>query len=91
MDWFEQLTGFREGRYEETRAKLKVVAGRLQSLVNGRSYRVGELLCRLQHPARAGEIPPIGPIEGPRCQGHVRQMHQVSSSAEISPGISIEN
>src|SRR6516225_3893072 len=42
MDWFEQLTGFRESNYEETRAKLKVDAGRLRSLVNGKSYGVGE-------------------------------------------------
>jgi hypothetical protein len=42
MDWFEQLTGFREGTYERTQAKLKVDAGRLQSLANGRSYGVGE-------------------------------------------------
>ena len=26
MDWFERLTGFREGPYEETRAKLEVEA-----------------------------------------------------------------
>ena len=44
MDWFETLTGFREAGYNETRAKLKVEEGcRLQSLVNGNSYGIGEL------------------------------------------------
>src|SRR2546423_1112317 len=43
MDWFESLTGFRETSYNDTRAKLKVEGGRLQSLVNGKSYGIGEL------------------------------------------------
>jgi hypothetical protein len=30
MDWFERLTGFREGEYEETRARLKVEDRRLR-------------------------------------------------------------
>ena len=42
MDWFERLTGFNELDYEETRAKLRVEAGRLHSLVNGKSYAIGE-------------------------------------------------
>ena len=42
MDWFERLTGFREESYEATRAKLRVESGRLHSLVNGKSYGVGE-------------------------------------------------
>ena len=43
MDWFERLTGFRETSYDDTRAKLKVDGGRLQSLINGKSYGIGEL------------------------------------------------
>ena len=43
MDWFEKLTGFRETGYEETRARLEVVDGRLHSRVNGTSYEIGEL------------------------------------------------
>jgi len=31
MDWFEKLTGFRETGYEETRARLEVVDGKLRS------------------------------------------------------------
>ena len=33
MDWFESLAGFRETRYDETRAALKVKSNQLQSLV----------------------------------------------------------
>ena len=43
MDWFEKLTGFRESNYQETRQKLSVEGGRLKSLVNGKSYAIGEL------------------------------------------------
>ena len=43
MDWFESLTGFRETSYDDTRARLKVEDNRLQSLVNGKSYAIGEL------------------------------------------------
>jgi hypothetical protein len=42
MDWFEKLAGFRETSYDDTRAKLKVEGSRLQSLVNGKSYGIGE-------------------------------------------------
>lgn len=43
MDWFETLTGFHETNYVDTRAKLKVEGSRLQSLVNGNSYAIGDL------------------------------------------------
>ncbi len=43
MDWFEGLTGFPEGSYEETRSQLKVEDGRLISLVNGASHGIGTL------------------------------------------------
>jgi len=43
MDWFERLTGFREGPYAETLAKVKVDAERLHSQVNGKSYAIGRL------------------------------------------------
>ena len=57
MDWFEKLTGFRETSYDDTRAKLKVEGSRLQSLINGKSYGIGELeLVSLQDSAREGEI-----------------------------------
>ena len=56
MDWFERLTGFREGNYEDARRQLEVNGQQLQSRVNGRSYGVGDLeLVSLQDlRARAG-------------------------------------
>jgi hypothetical protein len=79
MDWFEKLTGFREGCYEETRAKLKVDAGRLQSLVNGKSYWVGEFelvpLQTLRERARSVDGPPRQ-LKASVVRGDVRQMHR---------------
>ncbi|MCL4744604.1 MAG: hypothetical protein KJZ83_04225 [Burkholderiaceae bacterium] len=43
MDWFERLTGFREGDYHSTRDRLEVVGENLRSKVNGRVYAVGRL------------------------------------------------
>ena len=42
-DWFEDLMGFKELRYEETRANLEVVGSTLRSKVNNRSYTIGAL------------------------------------------------
>ena len=42
-DWFEDLMGFKELRYEETRANLEVVGSTLRSKVNKRSYTIGTL------------------------------------------------
>ena len=42
MDWFERLTGFRETR-EAVQSKLAVTGTRLTSLVNGKTYEIGEL------------------------------------------------
>ena len=43
MDWFETLTGFRETAYGDTQSKFAVEGNRLTSLVNGRSWAIGEL------------------------------------------------
>jgi hypothetical protein len=43
VNWFERLTGFVEGEYEDTQRKLEVDGTRLRSRVNGRSYGIGEL------------------------------------------------
>src|SRR5262245_37942032 len=79
MDWFEMLTGFRETAYEDTRAKLKVECGRLQSLVNGKSYGIGELeLVPLQvlrdKVKSSGGLP--GRLKVSVLTGDVRQMHR---------------
>jgi hypothetical protein len=43
MDWFRDLTGFVEDSYESTRSRLRVEGNVLRSLVNNRSFHVGEL------------------------------------------------
>ena len=84
MDWFEKLTGFRETSYDDTRAKLKVEGSQLQSLINGKSYGVGELeLVPLQalreRVKSAGGLP--GRLKVCVVAGDVRQMHQSSENA----------
>jgi hypothetical protein len=79
MDWFEMLTGFREAGYDDTRVKLKTEGGQLKSLVNGKSYRIGELeLMSLQalreRVASAGALP--GRLKVSVVTGNVRHMHQ---------------
>jgi len=84
MDWFERLTGFREGPYAETRAKLKVEGERLHSLVNGKSYAVGRLelvsLETLRERAKAvgGRT---GQMKASIVTGDVRQMHRLPKNA----------
>lgn len=41
--WFERLTGFAEGDYESTRARLAIDGDELVSSVNGRRYGIGTL------------------------------------------------
>ena len=84
MDWFETLTGFRETNYDDTRAKLKVEGSRLQSLVNGKSYGIGELeLVPLQtlreRVKSAGGLP--GRLKVSVVTGDVRQMHRSPENA----------
>ena len=78
MDWFERLVGFREDGYTATRARLVVEGGRLKSLVNQRSWAIGELemasLSDLR--ARAAALaPPRGPAKVGIVEGDVRQLH----------------
>jgi hypothetical protein len=42
-DWFEDLMGFKELLYEETRANLEVVGSTLRSKINRRTYTIGTL------------------------------------------------
>ncbi len=84
MDWFEILTGFRETDYDDTRAKLKVEGSRLRSLINGKSYGIGELeLVSLQtlreRVKSAGGLP--GRLKVSVVTGDVRQMHQSPENA----------
>ena len=77
MDWFERLTGFREGGYEETRAKLSIAGGRLRCLGTERSYAVGTLtlpsLAELR--IRASEVSWPGRLRLSIAEGDVRAMH----------------
>jgi len=43
MDWFERLTSFAEGPYEETKGRLSVVEGRLRCIGTEHSHAVGTL------------------------------------------------
>jgi hypothetical protein len=84
MDWFEKLTGFRETSYNQTRAKLKVEGSRLHSLINGKSYGIGELeLVSLQtlreRVKSAGGLP--GRLKVGVVTGDVRKMHQSAENA----------
>ena len=84
MDWFERLTGFREESYEATRAKLRVEGGRLRSLVNGKSYGVGEFeLASLRTlRERAAAVRGMsGRLKVGVVTGDVRQMHQAPECA----------
>jgi hypothetical protein len=84
MDWFERLTGFRETSYDDTRTKLKVNGSRLQSLVNGKSYGIGELeLVPLQALREKVKYTggPHGRLKVSVVTGDVRQMHQSSENA----------
>ena len=84
MDWFEKLTGFRETSYDDTRAKLKVEGRRLHSLINGKSYGIGELeLVSLQalreRVKSAGGLP--GLLKVSVVTGDVRDMHRSPENA----------
>jgi hypothetical protein len=84
MDWFEKLTGFREAGYDETRAKLKVEGGQLQSLVNGKSYGIGELeLVSLQTLRERVQFSGglVGRLKASVVTGDVRQMHRLPENA----------
>jgi hypothetical protein len=78
MDWFEHLTGFTEGGYEETRSRLEVVGRELRSRINGRSYGIGELelvsLRSLRERVASGARLP-GRLMVRNISGDVRSMH----------------
>jgi hypothetical protein len=84
LDWFERLTGFQEGGYEETRRRLEVDGRRLRSRVNGQAYGIGELeLVSLQtlrdRVQGTGGLP--GRLKVRIVTGDVRAMHQAPENA----------
>ncbi|MBN8965688.1 MAG: hypothetical protein J0H89_09975 [Rhizobiales bacterium] len=85
MDWFEKLTGFRETDYEGTLAKLSVDGDRLQSLVNGKSYGIGDLelvpLQALRDRTKSLQAAQPGRLKVSIVKGDVRKMHQSPENA----------
>ncbi len=78
MSWFKDLTGFEEVSYQDTQSKFVVDAGRLTSLVNGKSWAIGEFemapLCELQ--SRAARLRKRdGKAKVRVVQGDVRKLH----------------
>jgi hypothetical protein len=84
MDWFERLTGFRETDYAETRGKLKVKGRQLQSLINGKSYGIGDLelvsLQSLRERVKSTRGLP-GRLKASTVTGDVRHMHRLLENA----------
>lgn len=84
MDWFENLTGFREADYKETRSKLKVERRQLQSLINGKRYGIGELelasLRALRDRLQSSDGV-AGRLKVSVITGDVRHMHRVPENA----------
>jgi hypothetical protein len=78
VDWFEKLTGFKESEYAATRARFTIENGRLTSLVNGKSYRTGQLelvqLSELRKRAKLGNAA-SGRLRVSLVSGDVRTMH----------------
>lgn len=84
MDWFERLTGFREAGYEATRERLEVDGCKLRSLINGRSFGIGELelvsLQSLRERVQAGSGV-SGRLRVRNVSGDVRSMHQLPENS----------
>ena len=84
MDWFERLTGFRETGYDDTRRKLKVEGRELHSLVNYKSYGIGELELVSLHSLRErvkSATNSSGRLKVSVVSGDVRAMHSLPENA----------
>lgn len=77
MDWFERITGFREGPYEETQSRLSLREGRLSSEVAEREYAVGrlDLLSLEELRSRSRDMGSPAPTTFSIVEGDVRQLH----------------
>ena len=78
MDWFQQLTGFRELDYRDTRERLAVEGGQLVSLMNDRRFSVGSFelpsLAELRQRV-ADRRPERGRLRVRNVVGDVRELH----------------
>ena len=70
-DWFEDLTGFKELRYEETRANLVVEGSTLRSKVNKRAYTIGILETPSLAELRDRAVSIVDSLAGPVRVSHV--------------------
>ena len=78
MDWFERITGFTEGNYASTQARLSVDGEFLVSKVNGSRHRIGQLeIVTLQTLRARRALPqPDGRRTAVHClAGDARELH----------------
>jgi hypothetical protein len=84
--WFEDLMGFPEHSYEETRANLEVVGNTLRSRVNNRWYAIGELetpsLAELRRRAADVLAPLAGSLRVSTVVGDVGRLHREPASRD---------
>ena len=77
-DWFESLTGFREGPYAEPQSRFAVQNDRLVSRVNGQSWTIGKFEMTSLATLR-GQVAQISRRRGrPKVsviQGDIRRLH----------------
>ena len=78
--WFEDLMGFQERSYEETRMNLEVTGTTLRSKVNNRLFSIGELetpsLLDLRSRAASVVDRLTGKLKVSNVSGDVRRMHR---------------
>lgn len=84
MDWFEELTGFREGDYHLTRSRLEISRGQLRSKVNGRTFATGELetptLAELRQRGQEARRELAGTLQVSCVSGDARTLHHDPAS-----------
>jgi hypothetical protein len=93
MDWFQVLAGFREESYSTAQAQLKISDGRSKSLVNGRSYEIGELELVSLHELRRRAISanaalgrfPKAALRLPNSRERSSKSHRSSMRVFLSP------
>lgn len=84
MDWFERLTGFKEGPYDWTRNQMTVHGEVLRSAANGQSFQIGrfEMVSLAELRALSAALPQ--PERRSRMSvivGDVRRMHAMPGNA----------
>lgn len=79
MDWFEQLTCFKEKNYASTQSRLVVHGGPLKSLGNRKSYAIGKFellsLHSLRETAALTDAAP-GRVKVKLVTGDARELHR---------------